>query len=244
MRGKIFVWLLATVLLTTATPAEAQQPKKVPRIGFLSSLSSTVVSDRVEAFRQGLRELGYVEGKNIIIDWRYAQGKTERLPDLAAELVRLKVDVIVTGGPSVNRFAKEATVTIPIVLAFDNDPVGNGFAASLARPGRNITGLSTQYPEISGKQLELLKEIVPRFSRVAVLGNSTQPGNPQALREVETDAKAFGVKLQYLDVLGPKDIETAFREASKGHADAVLVLASQLVTSHPKQFAELAAKNR
>src|SRR5438445_7380004 len=153
MSRKIFVWLLATVLLITATPAEAQQPKKVPRIGFLSSLSSTVVSDRVEAFRQGLRELGYVE--NIIIDWRYAQGKTERLPDLAAELVRLNVDAIVTGGPAVNRFAKEATHTIPIILAFDNDPVGNGFAASLARPSGNITGLSTHYPEISGKQLEL-----------------------------------------------------------------------------------------
>jgi putative ABC transport system substrate-binding protein len=198
----------------------------------------------MDAFRQGLRELGYVEGKNIVIESRWAQGKTERLPELAAELVRLKVDVIVTGGPAVNRFANEATVTIPIVLAFDNDPVGNGFAASLARPGGNITGLSTQYPEISGKQLELLKEIVPRLSRVAILGNSIQPGNPQALREVELAAKAFGVKLQYLDVLSPEDIETAFRAANKGHADAVLVLASQLVTSHPKQFAELAAKSR
>jgi len=173
-----------------------------------------------------------------------AEEKLSRVPALAAELVRLKADVIVTGGPSVNRFAKEATVTIPIVLAFDNDPVGNGFAASLARPGGNITGLSAEYPEISGKQLELLKEIVPRLSRVAVLGNSTQPGNPQESREVELAAKAFGVKLQYLDVLSPKDIETAFQAASKGHADAVLVLASQLVTSHPKQFVELAAKSR
>src|SRR5438093_1738320 len=195
MSRKIFVWLLATVLLITATPAEAQQPKKVPRIGFLSSLSPTVVSDRVEAFRQGLRELGYVEGKNIIIDWRYAQGKTERLPDLAAELVRLSVDVIVTGGPAVNRFAKEATATIPVVMSFDNDPVGNGFAASLARPGGNITGLSTHYPEISGKQLELLKEIVSTLSRVPALGNSTGPGNAQALRETELSAGSFGGKL-------------------------------------------------
>ncbi|MGE5819247.1 MAG: ABC transporter substrate-binding protein, partial [Deltaproteobacteria bacterium] len=198
----------------------------------------------MDAFRQGLRQLGYVEGKNIVIESRWAEGKTERVPGLAAELVRLKVDVIVTGGPSVNRFAKEATATIPIVLSFDNDPVGNGFVASLARPGGNITGLSTQYPEISGKQLELLKEIVPRLSHVAAFGNSTQPGNPQALRELELTAKAFGVKLQYLDVLSPKEIETAFRAASKGHADAVLVLASQLVTSHPKQFAELAVKSR
>jgi putative tryptophan/tyrosine transport system substrate-binding protein len=241
---RITLWLLATLFLANVSLAEAQQPAKVPRIGFLSSLSPAAVSARMDAFRQGLRELGYVEGKNIVIESRWAQGKTERLPELAAELVRLKVDVIVTGGPAVNRFANEATVTIPIVLAFDNDPVGNGFAASLARPGGNITGLSTQYPEISGKQLELLKEIVPRLSRVAILGNSIQPGNPQALREVELAAKAFGVKLQYLDVLSPEDIETAFRAANKGHADAVLVLASQLVTSHPKQFAELAAKSR
>ena len=244
MNKKSLVSIFAVVILALVHPAAAQQQTKIPRIGFLSSLSPAVVSSRMDAFRQGLRELGYVEGKNIVIESRYAEGKLSRVPALAAELVRLKVDVIVTGGPSVNRFAKEATVTIPIVLAFDNDPVGNGFAASLARPGGNITGLSAEYPEISGKQLELLKEIVPRLSRVAVLGNSTQPGNPQESREVELAAKAFGVKLQYLDVLSPKDIETAFQAASKGHADAVLVLASQLVTSHPKQFVELAAKSR
>ena len=244
MNKKSLVSIFAVVILALVHPAAAQQQTKIPRIGFLSSLSPAVVSSRMDAFRQGLRELGYVEGKNIVIESRYAEGKLSRVPALAAELVRLKVDVIVTGGPSVNRFAKEATVTIPIVLAFDNDPVGNGFAASLARPGGNITGLSAEYPEISGKQLELLKEIVPRLSRVAVLGNSTQPANAQTLREVELAAKAFGVQLQYLDILGPKDIETAFQAASKGHADAVLVLASQLVTSHPKQFVELAAKSR
>jgi putative ABC transport system substrate-binding protein len=241
---KVVCLALSVTLLTLSCPAYAQQPKKVPRIGFLSSLSPAVVSDRLEAFRQGLRELGYVEGKNIVLEWRYAEGKTERLPDLAAELVRLKVEVIVTGGPAVNRQAKEATATIPIVMAFDNDPVGNGFAASLARPGGNITGLSTYYPEISGKQLELLKEIVPRLSRVAVLGNSTVPGNAQALRETELAAGLFGVKLQYLDVRDPKDIETAFQAAIKGRANAVLVLGSQVVTSHPKQFVELAAKNQ
>ncbi len=244
MKKKIISFVLGALLLALSVPIEAQQPKKVPRIGFLSSLSPAVVSDRMEAFRQGLRELGYVEGKNIVIEWRYAEGKTERLPDIAAELVRLNVDVIVTGGPAVNRSAKEATGTIPIVMAFDNDPVGNGFAASLARPGGNITGLSTHYPEISGKQLELLKEIVPRLSRVAVLGNSTVPGNAQALRETELAAGVFGVKLQYLDIQNPKEIETAFRAASKGRADAVLVLGSQVVTSHPKQFVELAAKSR
>ena len=236
--------VIACVFVVAAGVAEAQQSKKVPRIGFLSSLSPFSISARTEAFRQGLRELGYVEGKNILIEWRYAAGKTERLPDLAAELVRLKVDVIVTGGPAVNRSAKEATVTIPIVLAFDNDPVANGFAASLARPGGNITGLSTHFPEISGKQLELLKEIVPRLSRIAVLGNSTVPGNAQALRETELAAGVFGVKLQYLEIQNPEEIETAFRAASKGRAEAVLVLGSQVVTSHPKQFVELAAKSR
>jgi putative ABC transport system substrate-binding protein len=232
------------MLVALCIPAEAQQPTKVPRIGFLAATKPAAVAARVAAFRQGLRELGYAEGKNIVVDYRYAEGNADRERELAAELVRLKVDVIVTTGPTVTRTAKESTATIPIVFAEDGDPVASGFAASLARPGGNITGLSAEYPEISGKQLELLKEIVPRLSRVAVLGNSTQPGNPQELREVELAAKAFGVKLQYLDVLSPKDIETAFRAASKGHADAVLVLASQLVTSHPKQFVELAAKSR
>jgi ABC-type uncharacterized transport system substrate-binding protein len=244
MKAKILLCALPTLILATIHLAEAQQPKKIYRIGFLSSLAPFSISVRTEAFRQGLRELGYVERKNIVFEWRYAEGKTDRLPDLAAELVRLKVDVIVTGGPAVNRFAKEATVTIPIVLAFDNDPVGNGFAASLARPGGNITGLSTHYPEISGKQLELLKEIVPRLSRVAVLGNSTVPGNVQAIKETELAARAFGVKLLYLDIQNPKEIESALRAASKGRADAVLVLGSQVVTSHAKQFAELAAKNQ
>ena len=236
--------LVAAVLLALGVTANGQQPAKVPRIGFLSSLSPGAVSARMDAFRQGLRELGYVEGKNIVIESRWAEGKTERLPELAAELVRLKVDVIVTGGPSVNRFAKEATVTIPIVLAFDNDPVGNGFAASLARPGGNVTGLSALSPEISGKQLELLKEIVPTLSRVAVLGNSAEPANALVLREVELAAGAFGVKLQYLDVLGPKDIETAFRAASKGRADAVLVLLSPVVISHRTQLVEIALRSR
>jgi len=158
--------------------------------------------------------------------------------------MRLQVDVIVTGGPSVNRFAREATSTIPIVMAFDLDPVGNGFAASLARPGGNITGLSTLAPGISGKQLELLKEIVPRLTRVAVIENANQPGNPQETKELEVAAVVFGLKLQHLNVQNPSEIETAFRAARKGRADAVLVLPSQLVVSHVKQFVELAAKSR
>jgi len=158
--------------------------------------------------------------------------------------VRLKADVIVTAGPPGTRTAKEANVTIPIVMAQDSDPVGNGYIVSLARPGGNITGLATLAPELSGKRLELLKETVPRLSRVAVLGNSTEPGNAQLLRETELATGAFKVQLQSLDVLGPKDIETAFRAASKGHADAVLVLPSSILISHRTQVAELAVKSR
>ena len=175
---------------------------------------------------EGMRELGYVEDKTVAIEWRFGDGKPERLPGLVAELVRLKVDVIVTGGPSTIRVAKEATVTIPIVMAWDTDPVGNGFVASLARPGGNITGLSTLSPEISRKQLELLNEIVPRLFRVAVLGNSNNPGNAQSLKEIELAARVHKVKLQYLDVMDPKDIEAAFRATGTGRADAVLVLPS------------------
>jgi ABC-type uncharacterized transport system substrate-binding protein len=214
--------LVAVVLLALGVRTEAQQPKKVPRIGGLYAGTPSTQLARMEAFRQGLRELGYVEGKNIIIEYRYAEGKYDRLPALAAELVRLKVDIIITGGSPATAVAKQATLTIPIVMTQVGDPVGSGFVASLARPGGNITGSSTLAPEINGKQLELLKEIVPRLSRVAVFGTSTSPDNAQMLREVELAAKAFGVKLQYLDVLGSKDIETAFRAATKGRAEAVL----------------------
>ncbi len=246
MRFRTAGIIIALVLgaLLGSLPSEAQQPRKVPRIGFLVLNSLSVISARVEALRQGLRELGYVEGKNIVIEWRSAEGKLDRLPDLVAELVRLKVDVIVTSGPPATRSAKEATVTIPIVMALDPDPIGTGFVASLARPGGNITGLSTLAPEISGKRLELLKEIVPKLSRVAVFGTSTNPGNAQLLKETELAAGAFGVKLQYLDVLGPKDIEAAFRAASKGRADVALVLGGPLFTFQRTQFVELAAKSR
>ena len=235
---------LGAMLLALSFAVEAQQSAKVPRVGYLTGATPDGQSARIEAFRQGLRELGYVEGKNIVIEYRHAEGKLDRLSELAAELVRVKVDVIVTTGPTSTRAAKEATNTIPIVMMNEGDPVASGFVASLARPGGNITGLSILFPEISGKRLELLKEIVPRLSRVAVLGTSTNPGNAQALRETELAAGAFGVQLQYLDVLGPKDIETAFRAASKGHADAVLVLLSPVFNSHRTQVVELAIKNR
>jgi len=215
---------LTAMLFALSFPAEAQQPGKIPRIGYLSASSAAEALVRTDAFRQGLRELGYVEGKNLVIDFRYADGKFDRLPALVAELVRLKVDVIVTAGPSVTGPAKDATGTIPIVMTNDSDPVGSGFVASLARPGGNITGLSSLAQELSGKRLELLKEIVPKLARVAILGSSAIPGNAQALRETELAARAFGVQTQYLDIRDVKDIETAFRAVSKGRADAVLVL--------------------
>jgi putative tryptophan/tyrosine transport system substrate-binding protein len=240
--GGVVVIGVAFVLL--GVMAHAQQPAKVPRIGFLIATSQSVSSARIEAFQQGLRELGYVEGKNVVIEWRSAEGKLDRLPALAAELVRLKMDIIVTAGPADTRAAKEATVTIPIVMTWDNDPVGSGFVASLARPGRNITGLSTLAPELSGKQIELLKEIVSKLSRLGVLGSSAEPGNAQSLKEVELAAGAFGMQLQYLDILSSKDIETAFRTAVKGRVDAVLVLSSPVTGSYRKEIAELAVKSR
>jgi ABC-type uncharacterized transport system substrate-binding protein len=243
-KRKLGSFVLCAVLFALSLPTEAQQPTKVPRIGFLTAASISSVAARTEAFRQGLRELGYVEGKNIVIEFRYAEEKLDRVPALAAELVRLKVDVIVTGGATNTRAAKEATNSIPIVMANDPDPVINGFVASLARPGGNITGLSTLSPELSGKQLELLKEIIPNLSRVAVLGTSTRPGTAQGLRETELAAGALRVRLQYLDVVSAKDIETAFGEASKGHADAVLVLGSPVLNSQRKQILDLAVKSR
>jgi putative ABC transport system substrate-binding protein len=236
--------MCAVMLLAVVVMVEAQQPTKVPRIGFLGFTSLSAIAARIEAFQQGLREFGYVEGKNIVVEYRSAEGELDRLPELAAELVRLKVEVIVTSGPSVTRAVKEATTTIPIVMGFDTDPVGNGFVASLARPGGTITGLSVVSPEISGKQLQLLKEIVPKLSHVAVLGASTNPGNAQALKEMELAAGAYKMQLQYLNVLSPKDIETAFRDASKGRAGAVLVMASPLIEAHRTQITDLAAKNR
>jgi ABC-type uncharacterized transport system substrate-binding protein len=244
MSKKLGSFALCAMLFALSSSADAQQPTKISRIGFLGASSASTLAARIEALRQGLRELGYVEGKSIVIEYRWAEGKFDRLPALAAELVRLKVDVIVTGGTTSTRAAKKATVTIPIVMGFDNDPVGNGFVASLAHPGGNITGLSTLAPEISGKQLELLKEIVPRLSRVAVLGSSTTPGTAQARREIELAAGALKVQLQYLDVLSPKDIETAFQAASKGHADAVLALTNPILNQNRKALADLAVKNR
>jgi putative ABC transport system substrate-binding protein len=198
----------------------------------------------MQAFQLALRERGYVEGQNIFIEYKYADGKFERLPELAAELVRSKVDVIVSGGPSATRPAKAATSSIPIVMAQDSDPVGNKFVASLARPGGNITGLSNYYPELSGKQLELLKEIIPKLARLAVLGNANEPGNAQALREAEIAAGALGVRVLNFDVRSAQEVTAAFRAAGEKRADAVLVLSSPVATGQRNQIAQMAVKAR
>jgi putative ABC transport system substrate-binding protein len=243
MKQKITVLTLCGVLLALSISAEAQAPKKVPRIGFLTA-SPSVFPGRIEAFRRGLRELGYVEGKNIVIDWRYTEGKLDHAPALAAELVRLEVDIIVSSGPTLTNILKEATTTIPIVMGYHTDPVGTGLVASLARPGGNITGLSVLSPELGGKRLEILKEVVPKLSRVAVLGSSTLPGNAETLKETVLVAGALGVKLQFIDVLSPKDIEAAFRRTVKERADAVLAQGSGILNAHRTQVADLAVKSR
>jgi putative tryptophan/tyrosine transport system substrate-binding protein len=243
-RRKTFCFALCALLVALGLSAEAQQPKKVPRVGLLIASSPSPASPRIEAFLQGLRELDYVEGKDIAIEYRYAEGNPDRLPALAAELVSLKIDIIVTGGSSPTRAGKEATVTIPIVMTQDIDPVGSGFVASLARPGGNITGLSNFAPELSGKRIELLKEIVPKISRVAVPGALSLPANAQALKEVKAAAEALRVKLQHLDIQNPTDIESAFRAASKGRAEAALALPGAVLISHRTQIAGFAAKNR
>jgi len=205
MRGKFIFLTLCAVVLAHCSFAEAQQPTKVARLGFLIATSPSTEKARIDSFLQGMRELGYVEGKNLVIEWRYAEGQFDRLPALAAELARLKVEVIVTAGPTVTRAAKQATSKIPLVMAQDADPVGSGLVSSLARPGGNITGLSTFSAELSAKRLELLKESIPKLSRVAVLGVSPGQSNAQWLRlEVDRAARAFGVTLQYLEVLVPR----------------------------------------
>jgi putative ABC transport system substrate-binding protein len=236
--------VIAFVLVVTGAVAQAQQPKKVPRIGFLSP-SSPGPDPRVEAFRQGLRELGYVEGQNVTIEYRWADGRFEQLPDLAGELVRLKVDVIVAVVTQASLAAKKATETIPIVMVAVGNPVDSGLIASLARPGANITGTSTMSDEVVGKQLELLKETVPKISRVAAMWN---PANPVfqklQLREVEATARALNVRLQKVEARNPDEIERAFEAIAKERTRALHVFPDPVFTTHRKRIAELALKHR
>ena len=208
MTGKILIWLLTTLLLTTAPPAEAQQPKKLPRVGYLSLSSQP--GPREEAFIQGLRDLGWVDEQSISIEYRWAAGNMDRLPTLADELVRLKVDVIVAGATPVIRAAKSATTTIPIVMPSAADPVGSGLVASLARPGGNITGMSHMHPELAGKRLELLKELLPKLSRVAFLGYGPGTGDEPFVKEAQDAAESFRMRFRPWVLRGPEEMEDTF----------------------------------
>jgi putative ABC transport system substrate-binding protein len=241
-RKLVGIFVLGSAFATCGATAWSQPAKKIPRIGFLVASFPASVSTRLDAFRERLGELGYTEGKTVLIESRYAEGQLENLPTLAAELVNRKVDVILSSGPAVTRPAKEVTKTIPIVMAQDDDPVGNGFIASLARPGGNITGLSSLAPEISGKRLELLKQIIPQLARVAVLGSSATPGTAQGLKETELAAGALKIQTHYQDIKRLGDIEPAFRDASQWRAEAVLVLGGPVLNSDRTRIVNLVLK--
>ena len=223
--------------------ARAQQPAKIPRIAFLLA-TSPGTDPRVEAFRQGLLALGYVEGKNLTIEWRYAEGKEDRVPKLAAELVQLNVEIIVTDGTNVTRAARNATKTIPIVMASDADPVGNGFVASLARPGGNVTGLANLIADLSGKRLELLKEALPGISRVGILWNPENPSSVSGFKDTQEAARALAMQLQSLEVRSADDFAGAFKTATKGRARALTVVSDSLMFNNRHRLLELAIKNK
>jgi putative tryptophan/tyrosine transport system substrate-binding protein len=236
--------IIAFVLVLSGAMAQAQ-PTKIPRIGFLLAPSRSVLLERVDAFRQGLRELGYVEGQNIVIEYRYAEGKFDRLPDLATDLARLKVDVIVAaGGIQAIRAAKNATNTTPIIMTGTLDPVGDALIASFARPGGSITGLSLGGPELYGKRLELLKETVPKISRVAVFWYRTTPAVPSYLKEMHASAQPLGLQIQPLEVRTPSDFEAVFDAAAKGGARAFTVTTHPIFTGNRNPLLDFAAKNR
>jgi putative tryptophan/tyrosine transport system substrate-binding protein len=241
MKEKIRVLTLCAMLFVLCPSAEAQQAKKIPRIGLLVPSSSDFT--RKDAFLQGLRDLGYVEGKNIAIEYRYTEGELNRLPDLAAELVRLNVDVIVTAAISSVRAAKKATATIPIVFASVGDAVDSGLVSSLARPGGNATGLTFFAPELDGKRLELLKEAFPKITKVAFLWRMPA-ARADPFKEAEAVAKTLGLRLQSVGVRGPDDFESAFKAAKSGGADALIVISNPLSNTYRARIVDLAAKNR
>jgi putative ABC transport system substrate-binding protein len=236
------------MLLALCSFAQAQQSKNVPRIGYLRQGSPNSAKLEDEAFRQGLRDLGYVEGKTILIEYRYAEGKIERVPDLAMELVGLKVDAIVTGGTRAARAAKQATSTIPIVVGSADDLVRAGLVASLAKPGGNVTGSTGIAPDLSGKRLERLKEAIPKASKVAVVWypskEAGQAGDAAEVEETETAARQLGVKLQLVPVRDPREFQAAYTEMTKQHANAVIIIQGAFTLTHRTRFAELAVKHR
>jgi putative ABC transport system substrate-binding protein len=244
MKAKILFYALPALILATFHLAEGQQTAKVSKIGYLNAGSPSTNPARIEAFRQGLRELGYVERKNIVIEDRSAEGNLDRLPDLARELVRLKVDLIVVGGSTATRAAKNVTNLIPIVMINVTDPVLLGFVVSLARPGGNITGLTNLAPELGGKRLELLKEIVPQLSRVAVLGDPNSPAYGPQTNELDIAARALGLRLQPAEVRGPGDLENAFSVIIKERAGAVIGLQQPTIDILRERIMDLTTKNR
>ena len=240
-----FILTLALGTLTAPLAADAQPAGKVARIGFLGARSASDTSPQLDAFRQRLREIGWVEGLNIVIESRYAEGRYERFSDLAAELVRLKADVIFAHATAAAQAAQRATTTIPIVFANVGDPVGSGLVASLARPGGNITGLAFFAGlEIMGKQLQLLKEAVPKVSKVAVLWNSANPSHARVVRETEVAARSLGVQLQLLQARSPNEFDSAFAAMTRGRAGALMVIADPMFLLHRRRLADLAAKGR
>jgi ABC-type uncharacterized transport system substrate-binding protein len=245
MSKRIFCFALCAMIFALLIPASAQQPKKIPRIGYLSgSGDPSTPNPYIEAFRQGLRDLGYTEGKNILVEYRYAGGMEDRHPSLVAELLQLKVDVLVSPAAPAIHAAKQATKTIPIVMVTPVDPVAAGLVDSLARPGGNVTGLTMLTRDLSGKRLELLKEVVPTLSRVGVLRVATV-GQPTSFKDYEPAARALKIQLQSLEVHGPNpELESAFQAAAKGHANALITVRNPLLLRYPKQIADLAIKNR
>jgi ABC-type uncharacterized transport system substrate-binding protein len=235
---------LNALLFTLRFPAEAQQPKKVPRIALLSPVSPSVASPYIEAFRRGLRELGYTEGKNIVIEYRFAEGKLDLLPELAAELVRLKVEVIVVGGIPGALAAKKATGSIPIVFVGTGDPVSSGVVASLARPGGNVTGMSLQGVDLAAKRLELLKDAFPRVVRVAFLFDPTDPTGVLGLKGTQDAAPALGVTLQLVEVRNASDFVSAFTAITRKHADALLTSDTVIFNNNRTRIVEFAATRR
>jgi len=243
MSGRIFVWFLATLLLTTVY-AEAQQPTKVYRIGYLSAASAEADKNRFAYFQRGMQELGYIEGKNVVIEQRYAAGQFERIPELSAELIRLKVDVLVVYGETAILAAKNATSTIPIVMTVHPDPVGDGIVASLARPGGNVTGLSDLHTVLATKRLEILKEVVPSASRIAVFFHAANPTLLRQLKDIQDIAPAFRATVLAVPVKGPDDFDRAFVMMRKERAGALMVLGSPLIGIHRQKILDLAAKSR
>jgi putative tryptophan/tyrosine transport system substrate-binding protein len=239
MSKKVFRFVLCALLFALSFPAHAQQPKKIPRIGIIA----IVPAPHHDAFQQGLRDLGYIEGENIVIERRYAMGNRDKIPEIAAELVGLKMDAIVSVGPA-TPFAAKSVKTIPVVMAYSGDPVDAGIVASLARPGGNVTGVTFFAAVLAGKRVELLKETVPKISRVAILANPGHAGEQLELKETQTAARALNVPLQYHTVQGPDDFNEAFRLMAKERAEAVIVFPDALTMAHRKEIAESSAKSR